>query len=294
MKFQELMRLAGVSYRESGHEHCRQGWIQIDCPFCSKKGHFRLGYNIRGKYLNCWACGPHRLLETLVMLTGWSIKEALHLVKDLETTKFERIPTYGKLELPKRLGPLLKPHRDYLKGRGFDPDHIERLWKIKGIDGLGGRLAWRIFIPVTYQGEIVSWTTRSISDQHEKRYWAAREDQEKIPKNRILYGQDYVHGHTVIVCEGPLDVWKIGPGSVCTFGTGYTSSQVNRIGRYLNRVILYDNEPEGQKKAKDLCDRLCMLEGYTFNVTLSTKDAGNAPVGEIRDLRKHFLLQSDE
>ena len=35
--------------------------------------------------------------------------------------------------------------------------------KIFGI-GIAPRLQWRIWIPIHYHGEIVSWTTRSLSD----------------------------------------------------------------------------------------------------------------------------------
>src|SRR5581483_4434906 len=110
------------------------------------------------------------------------------------------------LVLPAGVSDLLKPHRDYLLGRGFSPKQIEdlqRLWGLAGI-GVAGRLSWRLFIPIYYRGEMVSWTTRSLRDTG-LRYIRARPEEEKYRAHTLLYGHDLVRD-TIIVVEGPFDV----------------------------------------------------------------------------------------
>jgi len=63
--------------------------------------------------------------------------------------------------------------------------------------------------PSDYKGRIVSWTTRSISNQG-KRYINASEREESVSMKTLLYNEDYAR-HCVIVTEGPGDVWRIGP-----------------------------------------------------------------------------------
>jgi hypothetical protein len=292
MKFTDLMKQLSIPYRELGHEHCRPGWIQIDCPSCGRSGHFRLGYNLRGRYCNCWACGPKRLSEVLVTLAGLSPLAARSLTEGLDNQRNLLLPAPGRLRLPSGLGDLLPAHETYLRERGFNPTRLVKLWRIRGLgqDGRspsGQHLSWRIFIPITLFGEIVSWTTRHISNVHKIRYRAAGIEHERISRKKLLYGEDYVRHSTIVVCEGPTDVWRVGPGCVATLGTGVSTTQVVRLGRYSRRVVCFDAEKEGQMRAKELCDRLMVLDGVTENVVLDAKDPGSASDREIMQLRQY-------
>jgi hypothetical protein len=289
MKFKELLQEQGIDFRDSGHEHCRPGWIQLDCPYCSADWkHYRLGYNISAGYLNCWTCGRHGLVETLATILGISYGQVKKLLGDVDTELAPAKVERGKLVLPTGLGPLLKPHKDYLRRRGYKPDELQRLWEIRGIDALGGVLSWRVFIPVHYRGRIVSWTTRSIDDQHSHRYRAARPEQESIDHRTLLYGLDYCR-HSIVVCEGPTDVWRIGPGAVCTFGTGFSRAQVCAMAEFPIRVVCFDSAPDAQKRARELCDLLEVYPGETYNVVLESKDPGSGTDEEIREIRLRFL-----
>jgi DNA primase len=163
---------------------------------------------------------------------------------------------------------------------------MQRLWNAQGI-GMSSQLPWRIFIPIELNGEMVSWTTRSIND-YGLRYISAKLTQESFPHKHLLYGEDYAR-HTVIIHEGPLDVWTVGPGAVGTLGTSYTRAQVVRMSKYLRRVVCFDNEPEAQRRARKLCDDLEPFEGETHNVILDAKDANTASAKEIRRLRRLYL-----
>lgn len=196
-------------------------------------------------------------------------------------------PRAAQVALPPGLGPLLPIHRKYLSRRGFDPDELERLWSIQGI-GLVTHLAWRIFIPILYQGEVVSWTTRATTDDG-MRYISARPDQERLDAHTLLFGEDYAR-HTIIVCEGCLDAIKIGPGAVATLGIKYTTAQVLRMSKYPRRVILFDNETMAQRRARKLAGDLSVFPGETLNCCLTSgKDAAEASHRDVEELRQRYL-----
>lgn len=285
MKFTEILQAHRIGYRTEG-KHTRRGWIQLDCPFCL--GPLYMGYNLAFGTLNCWRCGPKRPLEVLQKLTGEPWNDLRKLLSDLDREVEVEVPKRGRLILPKGIGPLLQAHRRYLQRRGFDSTRLERLWQIRAI-GHASELSWRVFIPIHYRNKIVSWTTRSISDTVTTRYVSASIEQEELDHKDLLYGEDYCR-HSIIVHEGPTDVWRTGPGAVSTFGTGFSAEQVLKISKYPNRAICFDNEPEAQRRACDLCDRLEMFPGHTYRIILDSKDAATAHEKQIKELRERFLV----
>ena len=289
MKFTEILNKYNIPYIEEGSSHCRPGWVQLDCPQCGQDTQrWHLGYSLSDKYLNCWKCGSKSLIQTIKILTGLSYDRCLKLLKGIksETQRIEIVK--GKLSLPKYTNTLPHPHRHYLRGRGFDPDEIVRLWQVKGIE-IASEYSWRLLIPVVYQGKIISWSTRTISKNPDIiRYIHAPKEREQIPLKTILYGNDYVR-HAVIINEGFTDVWNVGPGAVATMGLGYTISQVFHMIRYPVRAVCFDRGVEAQKRAKKLCDDLSAFPGETFNVELKANDPGCASKKEIKQLRKEIF-----
>lgn len=290
MKFEDILIEYNIPTAPEGHHHARHGWIQFDCPYCGKDSEkWHMGYSIERHYVNCWRCGSHSLINTVMMLTDLSYRQ---VKKILDVPDFirpdKKIKTPGKLKIPPGVGKLYPAHKKYLQSRGFDWRQLKRLWGIKGI-GISSRLPWRIWIPIHHRGEIVSWTTRSISKSGKiTRYISAKEEEESIPHKTLLYGADFVR-HAAIALEGPVDVWRIGPGAVATFGSGYSSEQVEQLAKFPTRAICFDNEPEAQKRAKKLSDDLAVFPGDTYNVVLDRKDAGEEDEKNIRKLRKAIL-----
>lgn len=286
MNYKELLQDLNVSLAPDGHHHTRDGWLNFDCPHCgsSGSGKYHMGLNTRAGYVNCWICGPHNLVETLVELTGKTFYQIKGQLKDVGyAPRTPREPHTGKLVLPAGLGSLLRPHRKYLKHRGFNVEQLGRLWNLQGIGLNPNGLQWRIFIPITLEGRTVSWTTRAIVDAG-VRYLSAESSQEAYRHKDLLFGEDYCR-HSIIVHEGPFDVFRIGPGATATCGVGYSRAQVQRISKYPLRVICFDNEPKAQARAHKLCDELEPFPGETINVVLDSKDAGSATNSEIKYLR---------
>lgn len=274
----EILKEHGVDFRHAGESHhVSSGWIGLDCCFCGSKG-YHLGINLTGGFATCWRCGPHRLHDVFREL-----KIPSEASRDVLKRRETRERPQGRLEIPKGVGPLRKAHRDYLRSRGFDPAEIERLWGIRGI-GLAAALSWRLFIPIHLRGEVVSWTTRSLVDSG-VRYVTAKPEQEAVSSRSVLYGEDHAR-HAIIVHEGPTDVWRTGPGAVCTFGLVYSTGQLLRASKYPTRIICLDSDDEAQKRARGLCEALAVYPGKTVNVVLDAKDAGSASNREIGKLRR--------
>ena len=290
MTFLDLLKQYSIPYKEAGsHHHVTSGWIGIDCPHCSPGWqHYRLGYNVRGGYLTCWACGPKRLVPVISELTGMPPGVVGKLVSGLERDVLPaEFRVQGKYTEPKGVEPLTPKlkHWQYLIDRGFwNPEELVRLWAVKAV-GRQFNVGWRLFIPVYYRSEAVSWTTRSLVD-HGLRYVSAKPSQEKYPHKELLYGEDYARS-SVVVCEGPLDVWKIGPGAVCTFGTSFSQAQVYRLSKYPRRYVCFDQEPEARQRAQSLAESLSVFDGETHVLELETgKDPGSCDESELHQIRR--------
>ena len=249
-----------------------------------------MGINLGGSYAVCWRCGYHPIVEVLRELTGQPypvIRDALDSLPRGPRIDSKGLESKGRLIIPSGLQPLSGPHRRYLRGRGFDPDEITRVWGVQGV-GIAPRYGWSLFIPIHHQGEVVSWTTRSIGSKG-KRYLNAPSDQERLPAKSLLYGEDQVRG-AVIVCEGPTDVWRIGPGAVAVMGLIVTQEQIERLSRHPVRVVCFDREPEAERRMNRLVDTLRQFSGETYAVELETgDDVASADQGEIDAVRGMFL-----
>lgn len=293
MTFREILEAHGIPYLTEGHHHCRPGWIQFDCPFCGKGSQkYHMGYSLERRNCSCWRCRGHGVYDTLMELTGKPFKEVKALLGGTEVRQL--VPNLrGHLVLPGPLVDLLPAHRNYLLGRGYNPTELAKFWGLRGLDVRGGvrygedsriRLAWRIWIPISLDGKVVSWTTRAISPKVAQRYISAPAECEAINHKTLLFGEDFVR-HAVCCCEGPFDAMRIGEGAVASCGVGFTRAQVLRLSRYPVRGVCFDSEPEAQKRAHELVDLLCVFEGKTFNFVLDSKDPGEATDEEVANIR---------
>lgn len=283
MNIPDLLDDLEINWIDDGHEHCRPGWVQVDCPSCALVGHWRLGINLAHKYASCWACGAMHLPSVLAELSGHPYGALKARLAGIFREDRGRAAPRGRLTLPHGLGPLLPAHKQYLRGRGLDPQRMYDLWGLQGI-GPVGPLKWRVFVPVTLNGKVVSWTTRSIGAGG-VRYLSATPEQEAHPHKEVLYGEEHA-GHAVAVCEGPFDVFNVGPGAVCTFGLGYSRPQVLRIVEHPVRAVVFDSSPDAQRRARQLCDELEAYPGKTMLIELDAEDPGSASPREVAMLRR--------
>lgn len=284
MTIQEILRDLKVDFLESGHHHCRSGWVQLRvCPFCSSDN-YHLGFNLQNKFFVCWRCRWHLASKVLEAL-GMPPERARAVFHSISPDSSEKTPQRAsRAQEPREIGPLAPAHIRYLKDRELNPKELTEVWGVKGI-GLATRLKWRIYIPITYEGRVVSWTTRAIGNRVAQRYISASAAEEEINHKELLFGGDYV-SHSVVVCEGPFDAMKIGPGAVAVFGTAFSSAQVRRLARIPRRFICFDSSKEAQKDARELANQLSCFPGITENILISAKDPGSASDKEIRQIRR--------
>lgn len=292
MNLADLLDHFRIPYRRAGQSpHVTGDWYGLVCPWCDfGKGNFGLGIKPGRRFASCWVCGSHSLAEVIQKYTDAPWKEILGKLDNLSYLPIAAPRPQGTLKLPKGVGPLQPVHRKYLRGRKYDPDHIEQFWHVGGI-GLASRLAWRLFIPIELEGKTVSWTTRAVGDvPHSQRYRTAKPEEEAIPAKSLLYGGDHVR-HAVIVTEGPTSAWRLGPGAVATLGVGYTLAQLELLSRFPIRAICFDHELKAQKRAQQLCNDLAVFDGETYIVNLDSADPGTASRKEVRVLRRTIFKE---
>jgi hypothetical protein len=291
----ELLDELGVPYRTAQqHHHVSQGWVGVECNRCSPgSGKFRLGFSLRTKAASCWVCGPTSpwvalagLVKDQARLRGlWSQVRGSLFDKMLEV-KGNTLPTGVWPPVLPLMTSFAAQARDYLQNRGFDLGKLTRLWHPYVVHS--APTAGRIMIPVILSRVFVSYTTRA-PDNTQPRYRSAPRAQELVPIKDCLYGHDYVRD-SAVVCEGPLDVWKVGPGAVATFGLSYTRKQVAKLSELQRVAVCFDRESKARSKSRALCAELSSLGVDAYDVVLdSGKDPGDAHPDEIRDLRRRFL-----
>jgi len=283
---EDVLRQHNIHFRIGGeHRHVRSGWVGIDCPYCSTQGKYHLGINRSNHMTSCWKCGPHSLVDALAKLLNVSIGAARQIASSIGwTPRQQETKERQQLKLPNGINELIKPHRDYLLDRKFDPTELVKLWQIQGI-GLASRLSWRIWIPIRFRDNVVSWTTRAIGDAVELRYINAGPTEESMSPKQILYGLDYVRS-SVVICEGPTDAWRIGPGAVAMMGLQYTQAQVAWMAKIPNRFVCFDNSTDAQSRARRLVDQLSLLPGNTHQLMLDADDPGSASKREVAMVRR--------
>lgn len=286
----DILREHNIRYVDDSHRNVRTGWVGIEpCPWCGPGGSHggaNLGINLNGLYASCWRCGPKRLSEVFARL-GVPHAATRRLKRD--RTQDTRIPHTGRYTPPQGVCELQKRHRQYLRGRGFDPTALVKLWSIGGIGISHNGLSWRVFIPVHQHGTPVTWTSRSTSqNETHRKYHTATPSQSSVPPSDVLYGVDYVR-HAAVVVEGPADVWAVGPGAVCTLGLSYSRAQLLQLSRYSVGAVCYDSEPQAQRRANELVDELSLFGGQWSNIVLDANDPGSADKCEIELLRKEVF-----
>ena len=279
MNFVAVLNELGVPMAPGSHHHSRHGWIQFDCPYCAPRtGKWHMGYRISGRYVNCWRCGRHDLVDTLLNLGCANKTAAIRYARALPQDRAVKRQHSGTLKEPKHRGPMTKAHRRYLHGRDFDPDEIAALWGVQGI-GLASRFKWSLYIPIYLDGEVVSFTTRQLHDDG-VRYVTAKPEEEAVHHKDILYGEDMCR-NDVVVFEGVTDVWRFGPGSVCTFGVNWSEEMLYRLSRYRNRFVCFDPEGPAQKRARALVDSLSAFDGDTYNIILGNDESEKTDMGSM-------------
>jgi DNA primase len=307
MGIEKLLQDYGIPHvTESEHHHGTPDWINIHCPFCTGSKNFHLGINIYQPMVShCWRCGGHSTASVLSRILNISVEKAKNLIQEYAG------PTgtiRKKAEEPRvSIFPIKFPQpyfehlneagKKYLEGRGFDPEKLEKRWKLKQTGPISflDKIQYgnRIIIPIYWRRQLVSFQTRDITEKSNKRYLACPMKREVIQHKHIVYGKEkeWSKYPALIMVEGVVDVWKLGTCAVATFGTSFTMEQVLALSRIHNKFfIVYDNEPQAQQQARKLAVKLKALGKKVFIETVDT-DPGDMKLYDARHFVKTLLKE---
>lgn len=263
MDIVQLYQDYGVDFKSEGHKHCRPGWVNTECPFCTGNPGYHLGYEINNDHYFCWRCGWHPVDFTVSKLLNINTKETERILKSYGLlipgrVKTPAIKTGEKPHrMPSNTTPLQKIHKKYLESRGFDYKYLEQFWglvgtnEISGLDGISYK--WRIIAPVIWDQQAVSFISRDVTNKSGLRYITCPKEREVIHHKHIVYGKQELWNKTGICVEGITDVWRFGKMAFCTFGIEYKNQQVRVIAKHFKRVfVAFDDDPQAVKQAKKL------------------------------------------
>lgn len=270
---------------------------RVCCPWCNDTRH-RLYINHRwfeNRFMaNCFnetACtkgeaGKSRLDQLHVWLFGTTEKLSLPVrrvkadeAKSLVQREFRTPDACVSLSV------LQKDHEaiTYLQSRGYKPDILEKYLGIGWITEQGlPSLRERIYIPIYQDGKLMGFQARVIKAD------PSREKQKYINpvgmrKSTLLYNLDNaVNQNLLIICEGPADVWSVGPCGVAIFGSDCSHTQLSTIGKYFNgKPIVVALDADANDKADQLVVKIQQSVPRSFVTKINM--SGDEDPGSLKD-----------
>lgn len=291
---------------EGDTRHYRNNWLNTECPFCTGSFGYHLGFNLNGKYYSCFRCGYHPVLETLTKLLNQDHSAVRKLIKEYDVksgvaeyrtkTKDAKINLHP-FKYPKDTKDLKKIHKRYLKGRGFDPEKIQKEFKLMATSPFSMLdkipYGYRILAPIYWNEKVVSFQARDYSGKQDRRYLACPMAREILHHKHILYMRPKGPEKIGFCVEGIVDVWRFIRYAFATFGIEYTREQVRNISKLYDQVfIIFDPEIQAQLKALKLKAELEFRKIKVTNIILDS-DPGDLKQEEadylIKDLTRKFI-----
>jgi DNA primase len=270
------------------------GWVEIECPFCEEDPSFHFGVNLDSGLGNCWICGtksnPIKMVRAIDKCS-WleselTINEFSQNIKP-KTEKKVIIPP-KELEWPKNSQTdIPNLHRWYLEARRFDPDFLTKKYRLKFVGNFGD-WKFRVIIPIIEKHNPVTYTSRDVTGHSELAYRHLPDSKSIVPIKNTLYNMDSIRNGKAILVEGVVDVWRIGDGALCSFGTQLTPRQKELLTNLKSLYIMFDHDAtdKAYKLANELSTNIKNLEV----IELPSGDPGDLALEDIRQLRKELEM----
>jgi DNA primase len=285
-----------IEYWAKG-KNVSKGWVNIQCPFCNDKSN-HLGVNINTGAYSCWKCSTTGelffLISELLSIEEYKSKKLIKKYREdfIEVKKEKKVNTNTEIILPKEATNILsEKHRQYLISRGFDPDYIQKKYRIMACDILGD-YKFRIVIPIFFKGKLVNFAAKAIDDSANLKIKNCPNEKVVIQRDSLLYNIDNIKNRKAIIVEGFTDVWKMGDCAVATMGTKFTNAQIQLLSVYCSEAyILYDSKEKDAQapiQAEKLAHSLYSLIKKVEILELPHGDPGDLTYSEVENIKKEI------
>ncbi len=281
-----------IHYKESG-KNIGRNFLGVCCPFCGDSS-YHLGINKRTKGMTCWKCGRKNLLQFVQEIENVSKREAYTIIEKFQDKELsyldipDRIPTENDVQLPKgctKNFPGLAI--DYLEQRNFDPEELIKTYNLY-YGQITTNFQHRIIVPVYYKRELISYVGRDVTGKLQNKYRNSSIEESKIPVKDTLFNLDTVKDKVIIV-EGVFDVFRLGRGTVATFGTKYKKEQIAKLIGVKQAFILFDaDDPDAPEQAERMGKDLTCFVDHVEQVTLQEGDPANLTPTDALKLKKYL------
>lgn len=237
-----------------GFEVYKRGWLKSQsfvCPFCGREG--KLGINPSTDFFHCFRCDEKgQLMDLLLSLERVdTFNEGLQILEKYKDRGFQ-LQREERVEL-KELAPMILPEgfrllnqgksqiaksaRAYIKGRGFDINHLSKMgWGYATDKEHFGY----IIIPYYKDHQIIYYNARNYMSSG-PRYLNPNIGESSLGKSQILYNEEALYMYkSIYLCEGVFNAIAISKDrSICTAGKYISQYQINKIIKSpVERVII--------------------------------------------------------
>lgn len=241
----------------------RKSWYKPDrCPYCGREGKF--GVNLSQNRCNCFVCGEHPTLISLIMYLENldNYQDVLRLLNQEKWSgyyfKEEKTELREKkqLYLPEHFlllnqgdSVIGKTIRHYIANRGFDYNELSH--KGWGYCDMGDYMG-HLIIPFYENHQLVYFNARRVIGGGPK-YKNPDTSTSGLGKSFILYNRDALDMYkTVYICEGAINAQTIGDNAIASGGKAISRYQINLIlkSKAEHIIILFD--PDAKDRAISL------------------------------------------
>ncbi len=239
MTLLEVLAAKGIQFRRSGVAN----EINLCCPFpgCGDT-RFRLGLNIRknvGHCYNCdWRAGGNAIQRILGYL-GSGLQVTL-VEQEVAAPEDPKLPEdFTLLEGVEDTDFELWRARKYLLKRGITPKQICRYYFGAS---LNGKLAYRIVMPVIYNGYFMGTVNRDWTGTQEPKYLNS------VGQKSIWNCRKKKQGKTLILCEGILKALAVErhllQPSAALLGTSITGAMMDQLSNNGHETVAILPDPD--------------------------------------------------
>lgn len=258
----EVLDEIEVFYTEHG-KNVSYGWIGTECPWCDDSSN-HLGICLASPVVSCFKCGKKGNYISFISEILGSMGKALEVLqsncpRELKTCIYDRKSRASHVSLPKnaKKNPS-KYHAGYLNYRNFNYQDLCGLYNLHFVGPVGD---WknRIIVPILRNYRLVTFTSIDISDETFIRYKHLSIEESIYHAKEVLFGIEHTNKQVCVLVEGLMDMFRIGPGCVCAFGTKVTSDQKKILSQFGKVVIAFDGDDAGRENADTLASDLCIF-----------------------------------